>query len=71
MVLLWPIISEASNLGALDGSPTTEREKRIAPQPDMESVWKSEPVKTNMKIIDVASQLDSYDWCLRCDCENV
>ena len=58
--------------GWLDGSQYTEREKRIAPQPDMETVWgESEPVKTNMKIIDAASLFDSYDWCLRCDCESV
>lgn len=30
----------------------------------METVWESEPVKTNMKIIDAALQLDSYDWCI-------
>lgn len=46
--------------------------KRIAPRPDMESVWgESEPVKTNMKIIDVASPSDSRDWCLRCDGERL
>lgn len=37
----------------------------------METVWEPEPVKTNMKIIDVASHLDNYDWCLHCDCESV
>lgn len=32
--------------------------KRIAPRPDMETVWgESEPVKTNMKIIDAVRQL--------------
>lgn len=31
----------------------------------------SESVKTNMKIIDIASLLDNYDWCFRYDCENV
>lgn len=37
----------------------------------METVWgESEPVKTNMKIIDPALLLDSYDWCLRCNCES-
>lgn len=55
---------EMSNLEVRVGLLNTQGEKRIAA---MEIVGESPPVWTNVRIIHIASHLDSYDWCLHWD----
>lgn len=55
---------ETSNLEVRVGLLNTQGGKRIAA---MEIVGESPPVWTNVKIIHIASHLDSCDWCLHWD----